>query len=106
MPYTIQDAMQAEVELLREMAQVEDKAKRTIVAAIYREQANSFQRVLNRLQGYDYSLKIMDGEIKRVHTKSGRKTLEEEYPALRKAAENYDLIQTLVDSTPDNADEQ
>jgi hypothetical protein len=33
--------------------------------------------------------------------KTDRKTLEQEYPALQKAAENYDLVKNLVDSTPD-----
>jgi len=96
MPYTIEDAMKAEIELLREMAKVEEKEKSPILAAMYKAQANSYQRCLNRLNGYDYSLEVVDGEIQRVHKKTDRKTLEEEYPALKKAAEEYDIVKNLV----------
>ncbi len=106
MPYTIYDAMQDEVEFLREMAKVEDKADKFIVASIYRAVANSHQRILNRVKsGTDYSLEIVDGEIKSVHKKSDRKTLEEEYPALKKAAESYNLVKDLIDSTPNKKEE-
>lgn len=102
MPYTIIDAMQDEVNFLREMAKVEEKANKVIWASIYRGIANSHQRIINRVNsGTDYALEIVDGEIKSVNKKSDRKTLEEEYPALKKAAENYDLVKNLIDSTPD-----
>ena len=101
MPYTIENAMQDEIQLLREMEKVENNVGRTIVSAIFREQANSLQRCLNRLNGYDYSLKIVDGEIKRVHVKSNRKTLEEEYPALKKAAEDHNLLRTMLAAEPE-----
>jgi hypothetical protein len=102
MPYTILDAMQDEVELLREMAEVEKKNDRIIAEATCRAIANSHQRILNRVKsGMDYSLEVVDGEIKRVGKQSNRKTLEQEYPALKKAAESYDLVKNLVDSTPD-----
>jgi hypothetical protein len=102
MPYTIADAMQDEIKFLREMADVEKKRDKFILDAIYRSIANSHQRILNRVNsGLDYSLDIVDGEIQSVHKKSDRKTLEQEYPALKKAAENYDLVKNLVDSTPD-----
>lgn len=102
MPYTITDAIQDELEFLREMADVEKKSDKFIIEAVYRAIANSHQRILNRVNnGLDYSLEIVNGEIERVAKKSGRKTLEQEYPALKKAAENYDLVKNLVDSTPD-----
>ena len=102
MPYTITDAIQDELEFLREMADVEKKNDKFIIEAVYRAIANSHQRILNRVNnGLDYSLEIVNGEIERVAKKSDRKTLEQEYPALRKAAENYDLVKNLVDSTPD-----
>ena len=102
MPYTILDAMKDEVELLREQAKVQEKDDKFIAVAIYRSIAMSHQRIINRVEkGLDYSLEIVDGEIKRVSKQSNRKTLEEEYPALKKASENYDLVKTLVDSTPD-----
>jgi hypothetical protein len=102
MPYTILDAMKDEVELLREQAKVQEKDDKFIAVAIYRSIAMSHQRIINRVEkGLDYSLEIVDGEIKSVSKQSDRKTLEQEYPALQKAAENYDLVKNLVDSTPD-----
>jgi hypothetical protein len=103
MPYTTHDSMQDEVKFLRELAEVENKDDRFIAAAIYRAIANSHQRILNRVKnGTDYSLEVVDGEIKTVPKKTDRKTLEEEYPALKKAAEQYDIIEKLIDSTPEN----
>jgi hypothetical protein len=103
MPYTITDAIQDELEFLRELAEVEKKRDKFILEAIYREIANSHQRTLNRVNsGLDYSLEIVNGEIERVAKKSNRKTLEQEYPALKKAAEQYDIVEKLVNSTPDD----
>ena len=103
MPYTITDAMQDELEFLREMADVEKKNDKFIIEAVYRAIANSHQRILNRVNnGLDYSLEIVNGEIERVAKKSDRKTLEQEYPALKKAAEQYDIVKNLVNSTPDD----
>ena len=103
MPYTITDAMQDELEFLREMADVEKKNDKFIIEAVYRAIANSHQRILNRVNnGLDYSLEIVNGEIERVAKKSNRKTLEQEYPALKKAAEQYDIVEKLVNSTPDD----
>lgn len=101
MPYTILDAMQDEVVFLREMAKVEEKANKVFVASMYRSIANSHQRIINRVKsGTDYALEIVDGEIKSVNKKSNRKTLEEEYPALKAAAEQYELVKNLVDNQP------
>lgn len=103
MPYTVTDAMQDEVKFLREMADVEKKRDKFIIERIYREIANSHQRIINRVEsGTDYKLEIVDGEIIKVDKKSNRKTLEQEYPALKKAAEQYDIVKNLVDSTPDD----
>jgi hypothetical protein len=102
MPYTVLDAMKDEVELLREQAKVEEKEGRIIAVSILRQIAMSHQRIINRVEkGLDYSLEIVDGEIKRVSKQSNRKTLEEEYPALKNAAEQYNLVKDLIDSTPD-----
>ena len=102
MPYTTVNALQDEIDLLQELAKVEEKYGRTILVAILRQIATSHQRVINRIEGgYDYSLEIVEGEIKLAKKKTSRKTLEEEYPALKKAAENYDLVKNLIDSTPD-----
>ena len=102
MPYTVLDALKDEVDLLREQAKVEEKEDRIIAVAILRQIAMSHQRIINRVEkGLDYSLEIVDGEIKRVSKQSNRKTLEEEYPALKNAAEQYNLVKDLIDSTPD-----
>lgn len=102
MPYTIKDAMQDEVKFLRELSKVEDKEERIIASAILRAVANSHQRIINRMSGIDYALEIVDGEIKSVPKKTDRKTLEDEYPALKKAAEQYQLMQNLIDSDPND----
>ncbi len=103
MPYTTLDAMKDEVAFLREQAMVEEKGDKFILVAIYRAIAMSHQRIINRVEkGLDYSLEIVDGEIKRVSKQSDRKTLEQEYPALQKAAEQYEVVKNLVDSTPDD----
>ncbi len=102
MPYTVLDAMQDEVKFLRELAEVEKKEDKFILVAIYTRIANSHQRIIDRVNnGTDYSLEVVKGEITTVKKKSDRKTLEQEYPALKKAAEQYDIIEKLVDSTPD-----
>jgi hypothetical protein len=103
MPYTVLDAMQDEVKFLREMAEVEKKCDKFIVEAIYKAIANSNQRIINRAKnGTDYALEIVNGEIESVAKKTSRKTLEQEYPALKKAAEQYDIVEKLVNSTPDD----
>jgi DNA replicative helicase MCM subunit Mcm2 (Cdc46/Mcm family) len=103
MPYTTLDAMKDEVNFLRDLANVEEKGDKFILVAIYRAIAMSHQRIINRVEkGLDYSLEVVDGEIQRVGKESDRKTLEEEYPALKKAAEQYDIMEKLVDSTPDD----
>lgn len=102
MPYTIYDAMTDEADFLEELEKVETKAGRTISAAIMREQRNSLRRILKRVKkGIDYSLIIKDGEITVNRTVSNRKTLEQEYPALKAAADQYDIVKNLVDSTPE-----
>lgn len=106
MPYTILDAMKDEVAFLREQAKVEEKDGRIIAVSILRSIALSHQRIINRVEkGLDYSLEVVDGGIKTVAKNSDRKTLEEEYPALRKAAEQYNLIKDLVDAEPEKGSE-
>lgn len=94
MPYTVESAIKDEIVLLKELQKMEDKP---ILAAIFREQANSLQRVINRLDaGIDYSLTVSDGDIVIKRTKTDRKTLEDDYPSLKKASEEYDIVKNLV----------
>jgi len=104
MPYTILDAMKDEVNLLIGLEKEADRCGYTITSAIYREQCSSLRRVYSRVvKGIDYTVTTDKSDpisYSISATQSSRKTLEEEYPALQKAAEQYDLIKALVDSTP------
>lgn len=104
MPYTIYDAIKDEIAFLETLEKVEENAKHTFSAAIIYQQISSLQRILNRIdKGYEYSMGISkhDGKPIIQYKKTDRKALEEEYPALKKAAEQYNLMQNLVDATPD-----
>lgn len=105
MPYTIYDAIKDEIEFLDTLEKVEDNAKHTITAAIVASQRASLKRILRRVEdGHEFSIQIdkKDGKPFIQYKKTDRKTLEPEYPALKKAAEQYNLIENLVDSTPDD----
>lgn len=105
MPYTIYDAIKDEIEFLKTLEKVEENAKHTITAAIIFQQRVSLNRILRRFDsGYEYSMGIDKdtGQPTIKFDKTDRKTLEQEYPALKKAAEQYNLVKDLVDSTPDN----
>ena len=105
MPYTIYNAIKDEVDFLKTLEKVEENAKHTITAAIISQQRSSLNRILRRFDsGYDYSIGISKDTGKPTidWKETDRKTLEEEYPALKKAAEQYDIVKNLVDSTPEN----
>lgn len=105
MPYTIYDAIKDEIEFLGTLEKVEENSKHTITAAIVAQQQASLRRILRRVDsGYDYSMGIdpSDGKPCIKYKKTDRITLEQEYPALKKAAEQYNLIHNLIDSTPDD----
>ncbi len=103
MPYTTLDAIKDEITLLKELEQVYKKDAKIIAEAICRANRQSLKRIVDRVQeGYDFYIKTVKEEPHLVYKVSGRKTLEEEYPALKKAAEQYDIIEKLIDSTPDN----
>lgn len=104
MPYTIYDAIKDEIEFLNTLEKVEENEKHSFAAAIVSQQAASLRRILRRFDsGYEYKITrdTVTGKPGIAFEKTGRKTLEDEYPALKKAAENYQLVQNLVDSTPD-----
>ena len=105
MPYTIYDAIKDEIEFLKTLEKVEENANHTITAAIVAQQQSSLRRILRRVDsGYEYSMGIDTSDCKPCikFNKTDRKTLEEEYPALKKAAEQYNLIHNLVASEEDN----
>lgn len=105
MPYTIYDAIKDEIEFLKTLEKVEKNVGHTITSAIVYQQRVSLNRILRRFDsGYEYSMGIDKdtGKPTIEFDKTDRKTLEQEYPALKKAAEQYNLIKDLVDATPDD----
>jgi hypothetical protein len=103
MPYTIYDSIKDEIDFLNTLKQVEENEGNTFAATITNHLERSLRRVLFRVErGYDYDI-VRDkvtGKPSIGHSISNRKKLEDEYPALRQAAENYNLVQNLIDSTP------
>lgn len=108
MPYTIYDAIRDEIEFLETLEKVEEREKHTFAAAIAASNRASLRRILRRVEeGHEFSIQIgkTDGKPFVQYAKTDRKTLEQEYPALKKAAEQYNLIQTLIDSEPEKGSE-
>lgn len=104
MPYTIYDAIKDEIDFLDALAEVEENEKHAIAVTIVRHQKASLRRILRRFDsGYDYDITRdkITGKPGIVYKKSDRKRLQDEYPALKKAAEQYQLLQNLVDSKPE-----
>lgn len=103
MPYTILDSIKDEINLIEQFEEAAKKDEKIIAEAIYRTNKQSLKRIVQRIEdGYDFYISTKTGEPLLVYKKSDRKTLEEEYPALKKAAEQYDIIEKLVDATPDD----
>ncbi len=103
MPYTIIDAIKDEIKFLTTLEKVEENEKHTFAAAIAAQQKASLRRILRRFDsGYEYEITrdTVTGKPGIGYKKTDRKTLEDEYPALKKAAEQYDLVKNLIDSTP------
>lgn len=104
MPYTIYDAIKDEIGFLDMLEQVEKKEKHTMAAAIIVQQKASLRRILRRVDsGYDYDIERdkISGKPAIIYRVTDRVKLQDEYPALKKAAEQYNLLETLIDSTPD-----
>ena len=105
MPYTIYDAIKDEIEFLKTLEKVEENANHKITSAIIYQQRVSLNRILRRFDsGYDYKMGISKDTGKPIieFEKTDRKTLEQEYPALKKAAEQYQLMQNLIDADPND----
>ena len=105
MPYTIYDAIKDEIEFLETLEKVEEHEKHSFAATLAAHQRSSLRRILRRVENgleYDIVRDKIDGKPYVNFKKTDRKTLEEEYPALKKAAEQYNLIHNLVASEKDN----
>lgn len=102
MPYTIQDAIRDEIKFLKGLSELEKNCNHGIAATIASMLQDSLIRILSRVEdGKDWDIgKNKDGKMSWYSKQTNRKTLEEEYPALKDAAEKYNLIKNLVDSTP------
>jgi hypothetical protein len=105
MPYTLTDAIKDEIKTLEDMSAWEsDFGGGKLWPMIFTSLAESLDRISQRMEGKDWRVTADPKEPSKYYLKgikTNRKTLEEEYPALRTAAERYDLIKTLVDSTTD-----
>jgi len=105
MPYTIYDSIKDEIDFLETLIKVEVREENPLAAAICKQQKSSLSRILRRVNGgYEFSLGIdqKTGDTVIKSKKTDRKTLEEEYPSLKKAAEQYSLMQNLIDSSPED----
>lgn len=104
MPYTLFQAIKDEIDFLESLEKVEDSRGHTISALVARQQARSLQRIVMRYdQGYEYTI---DPDKKNKfyisYKKTNRKTIREEYPALKKIAEQYEILELLVNSEVKN----
>lgn len=103
MPYTIIDDIKDEIEFLDTLSKVEENEKNTFASVIAKQQKASLRRILRRFDsGYEYRIErdTVTGKPAIAFDKTDRKTLEDEYPALKKAAEQYDLVKNLIDGSP------
>lgn len=99
MPYTIINAIKEEIDFLEELAEVEKKEEHPFAAAICRSQKTSLERILRRVEkGHEFYLGETKGKPALFYRETNRKTLQEEYPVLKKLAEQYELFETLVQS--------
>jgi len=100
MPYTIIDAIKDEILLLDDMINWAKRNKNALIENMYTVQQSSLRHLVERTQGYDFKLSTdKDGKQFVGKSMSNRKTLEEEYPSLKKAAEEYDIVKTLVENS-------
>ena len=100
MPYGIEDAIQDEIVLLDDLIIWATKNDKIFLEKIYTVQRQSLNHIIERMKGYDFKLSVNnDGKVFVGGSQSNRKTLEEEYPALKKVAEEYDIIKNLVKSS-------
>ena len=99
MPYTLSDAIKDEIDFLEVLEKAETAEGYTVAASIVRLHARSLQRIINRYdQGYEYIIDRVGDRSSIKYKKTNRKTLREEYPALKKVAEQYEILELMVNS--------
>lgn len=106
MPYTIINAIEDEIVLLEDLEKWASRNEKTITENIYAVNRQVLTHLLQRMKGYDFNIATdKTGKEYIKTTKTNRKSLEDEYPALKKAAEQYDIIKNMVDSDPGDSND-
>ncbi len=95
--YTLVDAMREEVDTLKELETIYEKEEKFLLVSDYRVQRRSLERILNRFEkGYEYYMGISSEGNPQLKYRQTDKHLLREYPALREAKENYDIVKEIV----------
>jgi len=96
-PYTIIDAIREEIDTLKELETVYEKEEKFLLLSDYQRQRRSLERILNRFEkGYEYYMGINNEGNAQLKYRQTDKHLLREYPALREAKENYDIVKEIV----------
>lgn len=95
--YTLLDAMREEIDTLKELETIYEKEEKFLLASDYRVQRRSLERIVNRFEkGYEYYMGINSEGNPQLKYRQTDKHLLREYPALREAKENYDIVKEIV----------
>ena len=101
-PYTLLDAMHEEIDTLKELETVVEKEKKFLLAADYRGQHRSLQRILNRFEkGHEYYMGINKDGDPQLQYRQTTRHLEREYPSVAKAKQNLDTVVNLTKGKDD-----
>jgi len=95
-PYSLTDAISDEILHLEEQIKILKKQDKAFAAGLMQNQRDSLVRIINRTRGYEYSYEVEDGEIRQKRKLTDRKKIEDENPALKKAADAYEITSGLV----------
>lgn len=95
--YTLLDAIREEIETLKELETIYEKEEKFLLASDYQRQQRILQRIVNRFEkGYEYYMGMNSEGNPQLKYRQTDKHLLREYPALREAKENYDIVKEIV----------
>jgi hypothetical protein len=95
--YTLLDAMREEIATLKELEAVYEKQEKFLLLSDYQTQRRSLERIVNRFEkGYEYYMGISNEGNAQLKYRQTDKHLLREYPALREAKQNYDIVKEIV----------
>jgi hypothetical protein len=95
-PYSLIDAIQEEVDLLEELQKYHKQNDFKILAAMFREQKSSLERIVDRYNnGKEYLLTVKNGKTV-LDTRQTTRHLEREYPSVAKAKQNLNTVVGLT----------